>query len=276
MRDKIPVYIISGFLGTGKTTVLNTLLQGRPGTIGVVQMEQGMTAPAAEAARLPFYTAQTEKECIHRLRALAMQAPLRELWLEWNGMVPFSAAEHLFLDTVLSHYYQIVRVLFVTTPEYFLTMMGKTGGAVYSQLAGADAVIVADREPRGTKDRHDLQKTVSLLASAGSNRPVVLLTQLSSPRAKKAVLTKKTIVSLRQFALLAVLLAAVYGYAVTAQDTAYDTIHAVLTYGMATLLQAMPFLLLGVLCLSSMQQYGSLVRFAGLLGGNQVKCLCCA
>lgn len=143
--ERTPIYIVTGFLSTGKTTVMNYLLKRRYGKkICVVQMEEGMTAPQQDCVvTLPLLTKDTAKEIAYRLRNCVTAHAVSEVWLEWNGMVPFQRLEELFLQTNLSRYYVIKKIFFVTTPSFCLTMLGKTGDAVYSQLLNADTILLA-------------------------------------------------------------------------------------------------------------------------------------
>lgn len=113
---QIPVYIVMGFLSTGKTTLTNYLLRERRGAIGRVVMEEGRTAPDSDALVLPILTEANVGATAYRLREMATTQAPSELWLEWNGMVPFSLLERLFLSTRVRDYYKLQHIYFVATP----------------------------------------------------------------------------------------------------------------------------------------------------------------
>ena len=95
---RIPVYIVTGFLSTGKTRFINHVLPWRETTAGVVLMEEGMTAPACDhVLTVPLAADGNIRGIAYLLRRYLREHPVGELWVEWNGMVPFRLAEALFV-----------------------------------------------------------------------------------------------------------------------------------------------------------------------------------
>ena len=95
--DRIPLYIVAGFLGNGKTTFINTLLPNRPERTAVIQMEKGRTAAACETVlylRTP--AADETKGTAYRIERFVRETRPREVCLEWNGFFPLETSEKIF------------------------------------------------------------------------------------------------------------------------------------------------------------------------------------
>ncbi|OKY54709.1 permease [Megasphaera cerevisiae] len=273
--ERTPIYIVTGFLSTGKTTVMNYLLKRRYGKkICVVQMEEGMTAPQQDCVvTLPMLTKDTAKEIAYRLRNCVTAHAVSEVWLEWNGMVPFQRLEELFLQTNLSRYYVIKKIFFVTTPSFCLTMLGKTGDAVYSQLLNADTIFLLDSIPpqsAAPEKTEEIHKARRLLKTICPETHSVNVSHISLDNAA-SIYKGASRPSGILFMGLALLMTVLYGFFAVSADPAYAAIRVVLTFWMATVLQAFPFLLLGILCSSALQLFISPACIERYLSGSLVK-----
>ncbi len=250
---RIPVYIVTGFLGTGKSSAINTLLRSRSSRMGLASMEQGHTAlKGGDIVTLPLTSQGNLKYTTYLLKAYNEHHDMRELWLEWNGMVPFSVCAELFLKTKLRQYYYIKEVLFVTTPAFCCHMLGKTGDAVVSQLAQADRVLLWDGP--GETAVH-VAAAVSVLRELRPNIPIHTMSSLKTEKDIQAVCKAPSKQSWSLYTILTVLAAAVYLFFASSTDPAHASFHVTITFWMASLLQSLPFLVLGILCSAALQLY---------------------
>lgn len=143
--EPIPVYVVTGFLSTGKTCVINHILSFRSSRVGRVAMEDGRTKADTPICILPMLTTTNIEEVAQSLLIAVQGKDVQEVWLEYNGMLSFTLLERLFCDPCLVNIFQIKRVYFVTTTNYCLHLLGKTGSAVESQLANADCILWWDK-----------------------------------------------------------------------------------------------------------------------------------
>lgn len=146
---KIDLYIVTGFLSTGKTKWIDDILYKSSYTLPVlIQFEQGMTiakhahlflkpiSPTASKIELEEYASQI-------ISYINMKNP-DALVIEWNGMLPLPLLHQLLIHTQLAKYIKLKAQLYVTSSMYIKTMMGRTGEANFSQLALADMVVIPE------------------------------------------------------------------------------------------------------------------------------------
>ena len=104
-KNRIPVFVMTGFLSAGKTTLLNQLFDERRKAgiaLCCIQFEEGEEELASEEGtdvlRFSIDELQNnEKAVAERIyRYLAGHDP-DEIWVEWNGMLPVSIFQDLFL-----------------------------------------------------------------------------------------------------------------------------------------------------------------------------------
>ncbi|WP_101913032.1 permease [Megasphaera vaginalis (ex Bordigoni et al. 2020)] len=264
---RIPVYIVTGFLSTGKTRFINHVLPWRETTAGVVLMEEGMTAPACDhVLTVPLAADGNIRGIAYLLRRYLREHPVGELWVEWNGMVPFRLAEALFFHRDLRNLIEIKTVFFVTTAAFCLHRLGKTGTAVVSQLRNADKVVMF--EPPALTEGETVHAAGHIVKTLRPDIGITCFGELSSAQRTNRLCRPVRKTSLVRFFVLFLCLAGLYGFFATAGDPDYDSLNTVLTYSMATLLQGLPFLVLGILCSSALQLFLSASFIETFLRGN--------
>ena len=113
---KIPVYVVTGFLDSGKTTLIKNLLQNRfsrDTRVLLVQFESGKVEfGSVHNCSVLFFgkkALQNEPEQIATdLADYLSRNPTDEIWIEWNGVTPFSEL-HGPLLSPLSEAYAALR-----------------------------------------------------------------------------------------------------------------------------------------------------------------------
>jgi uncharacterized membrane protein YraQ (UPF0718 family) len=162
---KIPVYVVTGFLGAGKTSFLNTLLNmdnWQDIKILVIQFEGGeenFSCGHGKCASLGFskkaLDAGPEKIAFEIAACLqkAGDRPFQEIWIEWNGMTSFSVLQTLVLGMELRPLCEIRRVMHIANGETIENLLGKTGAPLVEQIAESDFAVLRNESAPEAKGR---------------------------------------------------------------------------------------------------------------------------
>lgn len=271
--EPIPVYVVTGFLSTGKTTVLNHILSHRSGVVGRAAMEEGMTPASTPVYTLPPVTETNAAQVADSLLRQVQGKGIRELWLEANGMVPFAVLEKLFLETSLNQVFRLKKVFFVTTVPYCRQLLGKTGNAVYTQLSHADTIILLDRLP-GEEAHADALAEMQVKRQLQRLCPQARFITASSLTDARTVAHEVTVRHTRTARLItAGFIAFAAGYTIIchSQASTAATWHVVSALWLATVLQAFSFLILGIACSSALQVFVPPYFLENRLRGNLAK-----
>jgi uncharacterized membrane protein YraQ (UPF0718 family) len=250
----IPVYVVTGFLDAGKTTFLNNLLNKRDRrdvrTL-VLQFEAGEEALHSRSHNCEslMFSKRTFEEKPTQIKlqirsAIESCAP-DEIWVEWNGILPFSRLQALLLSDSLRGFCKIHRVIHVADGAFIENLMGRTGGALPEQLASSDFAVV-----RNVRAQDDFKRIRRLLSGINPGVKIYRI-QSSGDITKQLFINKEHPVS--TFVLTALLIVLLYLVAAPLFlrfqiPIPFDTIINVF---LGILLQAVPFLLIGVLLSSA-------------------------
>lgn len=110
---RLPLYVVAGFLGAGKTTLMNHLLAPRLKRgrfILCIQFESGSakpTCPAGVKGKLRVLTIPPRALETHRRKTEQLlyhtisDGLYDEVWVEWNGLQPLSTLLSFFPKTML-------------------------------------------------------------------------------------------------------------------------------------------------------------------------------
>ncbi len=119
----IPVYIVTGFIGSGKSTFINEQLQYRKklGGTACISAEQGSVSLIKDALQLsPDKLSaitpnqpDTYSSIADEIATYINKTNPKEIWIEWNGMVSFHQLETLLYSDKLRHMLQIEKVLYL-------------------------------------------------------------------------------------------------------------------------------------------------------------------
>lgn len=147
-----PVYVVAGFLGSGKTTFLSKMLKRRKGKkILVLQFEDGETELAEDnldafgCRKMDWTKEELEQDYESILECITEEAELheyQEIWVEWNGMEPFFRLEQIFLQFRLRLFLHIEKVIYLADVAPADMMLGQTGEGAVSQVAASDLAFL--------------------------------------------------------------------------------------------------------------------------------------
>lgn len=147
----IPVYIVTGFIGAGKSTFINKQLQYRKklGGTACISAEEGAVSLIKEGLQLnPDVLSaitpnkpDTYSSISNEIASYIDKVKPKEIWIEWNGMVSFHQLEALLYSDKLRHILQIEKVLYICTDQFVASILPGLGNDVTSQLYSADCII---------------------------------------------------------------------------------------------------------------------------------------
>ena len=147
----IPVYIVTGFIGSGKSTFINEQIQHRKklGGTALISAEEGSVELMKKPLQLDADTLSTISPTnpssydtiASEIANYIERVNPKEIWIEWNGMLGFHQLETLLYSEKLSHLLQIEKVLYICTDQFVSTILPGLGNDVASQLYSADCII---------------------------------------------------------------------------------------------------------------------------------------
>lgn len=254
---RLPLYVVAGFLGAGKTTLLNHLLAPRLKRgrfILCIQFESGSakpTCPAGVKGKLRVLTIPPRALETHRRKTEQLlyhtisDGLYDEVWVEWNGLQPLSTLLSFFPKTMLrdtgtpGDLCVLRRILFVAQGAGLAELLAQTGGLLTEQLLNADVVVL-----RGVQNRAALSGLRAAIHSANPGAQVVRNRRSEIVRA----LEKPQLPPL-------LLLALACGAALCLRQLLGAELNTTITVFLGIMLQAVPFLLIGVLLSSAIQLF---------------------
>lgn len=158
-----PVWVITGLLDSGKTTLINQLAEQELDELDilVIQFESGET-PLIEQERvkkLAFSKSQLEQSpfgiadtIIHYIDKHRPDLIL----IEWNGMEHFHKLEEMFLQFSAKAVLSIEKVVYAAEGASFKTRIPDAGVATFSQIAGCDCAYVRLKGNRKSRNGMDV------------------------------------------------------------------------------------------------------------------------
>ncbi|ADY54526.1 Protein of unknown function DUF318, transmembrane [Syntrophobotulus glycolicus DSM 8271] len=250
----IPVYVITGFLDAGKTTFLNHLLNRqdcRDSGILVIQFETGeekFHSRYPNCEQITFSKKALEQhpnQITGQIYGWIQNCLPDEIWIEWNGVVPFSQLQSLLLHSSLRSLCQIQQVIHLADAANIENLLGKTGGALPEQIANSDFAVLRNVSSANTHNR--IRRLLDGLNPGINTYEVKSYSDFSKQLFRK----KEHPVNL--FLLAAVVLTALYFVARPVLELFQIPVNTIINLFLGILLQAVPFLLLGVLLSSAIQ-----------------------
>ncbi len=276
----LKAYAVTGFLGAGKTSLLNGLLKQRLDDgrrIFLLQFESGEQKLAVDRGKRSTLTAlavskrnwdSRPEEVAAGLRRRLIQAVcadrVDELWIEWNGAAPFAELQALFTkscnraEKTEERLYGIAElagvVTVVDTPRYD-AFMAQAENNLPGFLAAADLVVL--RGPDQRRVRREISRLLpgtgffSMPATAGAEAKPLPAEQ--ARQVDQKLTGRKRLVQDRLTFILPVVImtALLLGY--TFFKPRFPGLDRLLTVFLGILMQAIPFLLIGVLISSAVQ-----------------------
>jgi uncharacterized membrane protein YraQ (UPF0718 family) len=255
---KIPVYAVTGFLDAGKTTFLNELFRRpdwRNSDIAAFRFESGEAALAdAGPLRADVMFSKDDLDCrpdeiAERMRDLLLNRDFDEIWVEWNGVTPLARLEDLLLHPALSDLCKLAKVVHVADAAKIESLLGRTGNALPEQAASCDIAFVRGvYTARGTKRFRRLFRGIN---------PGVRVYGAASLEGVCRQLVRKKRSPLPPFLLTFALAVALWLLAAPLLEAASIPVNKIVNIFLGVILQAIPFLLIGVLFSSAIQIFVS-------------------
>ena len=131
------VYILTGFLDSGKTTLLSRLIKKRQSKkLLIIQFEEGeeelefSSSEYQNHKHLIFSKKEIDTDFDALTDKITMEIEIGnydEIWIEWNGMEPFSRLEEILLQNQMSLFIHIEKVIYLADVPQADMMLGQTG-----------------------------------------------------------------------------------------------------------------------------------------------------
>ncbi|MDR1481146.1 MAG: permease [Synergistaceae bacterium] len=246
---RIPVFVVTGFLDSGKTTLLNDLLnRGDWGEISILvaQFESGEVDfhsknGNCENIVFPKKMLDTQpEEIVRRLAERLADREYDEIWIEWNGVAALSRLYDIVLHRDLRKICEISRIAHVVDAGRLEPLISGSGGALLDQIGNSDFAVVRD-SPRIKEDAR--LEAVRLLRAVN---PGIRICGANSYNDIHRSLFRKKRSQLVVFSILTVLMALSYLAAKPLLEANGVPINKVVNVFLGITLQAVPFLLIGV------------------------------
>lgn len=148
----IPVYVVTGFLDSGKTSFLNFLLskeEWEDSNVLVMQFESGeeeFQSQHSNYNKIIFTKKDLEQQptkVVEEIYSYIKEGldTLDEIWVEWNGIAPFSQLQYILLQNPLRKLCRIRKVIHVADGSNIENLLGRTGAALPEQIANSDLAV---------------------------------------------------------------------------------------------------------------------------------------
>ncbi len=252
----IPVYVVTGFLDAGKTTFLNHLLNRhdwRDVRILLIQFETGdeeFQNQYNNCINITFTKKtfeQQPKQIVKQINSNIQNYEFDEIWVEWNGVVPFSHLQSLFLHPLLRSLCKIQKVMHIADGENIDHLLGRTGGALPEQIAACDFVVVRNLHSAAAKNR--IRRIMRGL------NPGVKVYGIKAYDDLYQQLFGKKEHPVNLFFLIVVLFIALNIFTKPVLEILHIPVNTVINIFLGIILQAVPFLMIGVLLSSLIQVF---------------------
>ena len=172
MTDTTPVYVLTGFLGSGKTTLLSHILKKKQDKkLLILQFEEGeeeLELPNVHGLRWRQMTwskkdlDQDFNSVKEKITAEIELSSYDEIWVEWNGMELFSRLEEIILQRQLGLFLHIEKVIYLADIPNANLLLGQTGEGPISQIAASDVAFLREAQKPVTRVQFtEKLKTVS-------------------------------------------------------------------------------------------------------------------
>lgn len=158
MDERIPITLITGFLGAGKTTLVNRLLRERDGLFvlvnefGEVPLDQRLVEGQAEALAEGCLCCGLEEELVAALAALHRRGGFRHLLLETSGLAHPAPILRVLLSPGVREAYRLAGVVALVDPLHLDLYLAFPEAK--AQVRYADLVLLTkvDRAEAGLLD----------------------------------------------------------------------------------------------------------------------------
>ena len=241
----VPAWVITGFLDSGKTTLINRLIREELSEqeVLVIQFERGdTTLTEGEGVRSLYYSkAEIEEAPLSVADSICEEIltdPADLILIEWNGMEHFHRFEEMFLQFHMKPAINVEKVIYVGNEKELKHRITDSGLVSMSQIAASDLAYLR------TEDLKNAEQSAQVLF--GINSDIRVYTDGKWDRIKKSMFRYE--VKSQLLLLLAAAAAIIY-------LVANSFLGSFITLFLGVFLQAVPFLVIGVLLSSAIQVY---------------------
>ncbi len=268
---KMPVYIVTGYLDAGKTSFIHSVFQSKQNREkkilfllfeeGEEKMEKTDELMTKELTIMPFeiYELQRNLTAVRkRIQDIIKRETFDEIWVEWNGMTSFRLIEELMLEEGGIGDCYIEKVIYIGEIWMLKEQLDKTGEIPFSQIVNSDLVVLREqkRKEKPLKKGRinaavEMKQRMGMIA--GVNRKALVFKEGEKQKIIREIYSRKSVRRLVSFLMILMLVILVF---LSRQIWKEDFLlkKGLLNF-IGILLQAMPFLILGVLLSSFIQVY---------------------
>lgn len=185
-----------------------------------------------------------------QLRGYLDENKVDQVWIEWNGVTPLSALRALLAGGDLHRLAKISRIIHMTDAKTLDAMLGQTGGAMLEQIQSCDLAVV-----RNARSKDEIRHVRRVLR--GMNPGVGIYEETQTSKILRGIERDRadpvSIFCLGLIWLLAVYYLAAYSMISKSFDLSQTPLNTLVNAFLGILLEAIPFLLIGVLLSSAIQ-----------------------
>lgn len=256
---KVPVYVITGFLDAGKTTLLKNLLNNaRWGSqnLLVIQFESGVEEfydVYNHCHKMKFSKRQLDQEpqyIVSEMERMIADYLFDEIWVEWNSMTSFRTLLSILYHPHLSQVCSIKKVLHLADANQITSLLGRTGTPLLEQIAESNIVLLRNADDKKTyknsiHDIRGLNPKVDIMPYKNT-RDVILMLQRKGKHPFHIL-----------WASISVFLLLFIFFSSNLEMQLHVPITTIVNIFIGYLLQGIPFLMIGVLLSSIIQIFVS-------------------
>lgn len=247
-----PAWVITGFLDSGKTTLMNRLIEEEleDQEILAILFENGdiPLAQNGQVRRLVYSKDRLEEapfEIAESIRDSLTDHPVDLVMIEWNGMEHFHKLEEMLLQFSMKPVLSIEKVIYAAEEDRLRGRISDAGAISMSQIAASDCAYLrvgeTERISGEGKALFDINPDIHIFTGGKWERFAKRLFRYD--------------IKPQMWLLSAVVLTVLYLVVMPALGQSGFSFQAFLTVFLGVFLQAVPFLAIGVLLSSAIQVY---------------------
>lgn len=252
------IYVVTGFLESGKTTFINNLIKRNEWqdiSILFIQFEFGeeeIEPFQKDFEILKFYKKDVEaslKSVIEKIHMSLENKSYDEIWVEANGTTPFSVLQEIFLSPQLEKLCKIKKVIHIADAQSIENLLGKTGEYLPEQISLCDFAVI-----RNADSPKKLKQIYKLFSGLNPGIKVFNITEYEKIYDYLFFRKNKPIMN---FFLTVLFASALYIFIKPFLEWLNIPINSTVNIFLGVILQAIPFLIIGVLLSSAIQIFVS-------------------
>jgi uncharacterized membrane protein YraQ (UPF0718 family) len=190
---------------------------------------------------------QESSQIMEQIHTYLLENEQDEIWVEWNGVTPFSELQALFLTPSLYKLCRIRKVFHMADAKVIEGLIGRTGGALPEQIASCDFVVV-----RGAGSDQDFRRIKKTFRGINAGVKIYEIAQ-SEDIFDEVYRQKRRPINVFCVGIIAFL--SCYVLAMPILNLSQTPINTIINVFLGIMLQAVPFLLIGVLISSAIQVF---------------------